>query len=409
MTDTTSIPQGGTDEHSSESRRFPISAVAMLSIVAVLFAGAVTTLISHPAKFRELHEKHDARDLLQGRTTLEAEDVYEDLYALEEPAVGLWGALRYMLFRTGNPGVLIGDQEWLYTTEEFEAYKEGREELNHKLETIGKVNDYLHRHNVQLIVLLVPAKARVYPDPLGDIELPKEKKKLYPWFQGSLLERGIYAPDFASIFLDNRDSAQLFMRTDTHWTPQGAELTASALERFMARDCRTLNLEHTNFKTRVSNAEHYAGDLMKFVPTGWFGKWVSVPKEPLRRRETVKEEDAPEDALFAEERIPVVLVGTSYSAHEQWNFEGALKTALQSDVMNMAQEGGGPMQPMADYLKEADLIGNPPQLVVWEIPERFLEKPYKDVTFTFPNEETAGTVAASHCNLDRLRWQRGQY
>lgn len=390
-------------------RRFPLAAVAFLSVVAVLFAGAVATFSRNPAKFSALHAKHDVRDLLQGRTTLEAEDLYEDLYALEDSAVGLWGGLRYLLFRTGNQGVLIGDEDWLYTTEEFEAYKESRDELEHKLEIISRVNGYLSQHNVQLIVALLPAKARIYPEPLGDVALPKGKRKLYAWFQGRLLERGVYAPDLAHVFQQQRDHTQLFMRTDTHWTPQGAELAADALERFKARDCRTLKLKYTGYKTRVQEAETYSGDLIKFVPTGWLGRWVRVPAESLRKRETVPEKEAEgEDALFAEETIPVVLVGTSYSAHAQWNFEGALKAALHSDVMNAANEGGGPMKPMADYLKAADLTDRPPQLVIWEIPERFLEKSYRDVTFDLP-EPAANSTTGFRCNLDRLRWQRGQY
>ena len=39
--------------------------------------------------------------------------------------------------------------------------------------------------------------------------------------------------------------------------------------------------------------------------------------------------------------MAVGLVGTSYSANPNWNFVGALKEALHSDVVNYAEDGHG--------------------------------------------------------------------
>ena len=68
----------------------------------------------------------------------------------------------------------------------------------------------------------------------------------------------------------------------------------------------------------------------------------------------------------------MALVGTSYSAGEAWDFAGALREALGADVLQAAQEGEGPFEPMSDYLEDDAFLQTPPRLVVWEIPERYL-------------------------------------
>ena len=73
----------------------------------------------------------------------------------------------------------------------------------------------------------------------------------------------------------------------------------------------------------------------------------------------------------------MTLVGTSYSANARWGLESQLKATLGTDVINAAQEGKGPMVPMREYLKSATYRNAPPELVIWEIPERFIVKDYK--------------------------------
>ncbi len=69
---------------------------------------------------------------------------------------------------------------------------------------------------------------------------------------------------------------------------------------------------------------------------------------------------------------PIALVGTSYSAEAQWNFEGALRQVLGCRVLNVSQIGRGAFAPMAAYLDNPAFKQNAPSLVVWEIPERLL-------------------------------------
>ncbi len=79
------------------------------------------------------------------------------------------------------------------------------------------------------------------------------------------------------------------------------------------------------------------------------------------------------DDLFGDSQQPrLALVGTSYSANPRWNFEGALKQALSADLINYAKEGKGPLEPMLELLQDEGFRKDPPQLLVWEFPERYL-------------------------------------
>ena len=98
------------------------------------------------------------------------------------------------------------------------------------------------------------------------------------------------------------------------------------------------------------------------------------PPEPLEKRNTRAADTAADsqDALFADSEVPVTLVGTSYSANPNWNFVGALKQALRSDVINDSKDGHGPILPMLAYLKSDAFKNTPPQVLIWEFPERYL-------------------------------------
>ena len=68
----------------------------------------------------------------------------------------------------------------------------------------------------------------------------------------------------------------------------------------------------------------------------------------------------------------MALVGTSYSAAGEWDFDGALKAALGADVLKVAEEGHGPFVPMQRYIDSPAVDDPRPHVVIWEIPERYL-------------------------------------
>jgi alginate O-acetyltransferase complex protein AlgJ len=200
-------------------------------MVLFLVAGVVLTFLN-PA-VRELDPDLIAgpvpsteTGVVSGEWSARFQARYEQELLLRDPAVRIWGSLKYVLFREGLPGVLTGNDGWLFTTEEFQTYPEEDRELNLKLEFVLRVNRYLEERGIGLVVVLVPSKARVYSGFLGRYSLPEKAGLRYSKFRDSLVSAGIVSPDINALLGHSAENGSVYLRTDTHWTPRGARITA---------------------------------------------------------------------------------------------------------------------------------------------------------------------------------------
>jgi alginate O-acetyltransferase complex protein AlgJ len=300
------------------------------------------------------------------------EQHYDEKLPVKDIGTNLWAALDYLLFNEGRSGVQIGEQGWLYSDEEFKPEVDGPQQISENLALIKGVRDELAKHDVLLLMAIVPSKSRLYPEFVGDNPTSPLRQNLYQQFLAEVSAADIAAPNLLSTLRDGKANGAMFLRTDTHWTPQGADLVAQQLSTTLKRGI-TLDGEPQRFITQASAAKPYKGDLTRFLPLDpWFDYLLPAPDQ-LRRRETQAVEQATgDDALFADSAMPVALVGTSYSANPAWNFAGALRQHLQRDLSNHAEDGQGPLIPMLKYLQSEDFKDTPPQLVIWEFPERYL-------------------------------------
>ncbi len=311
--------------------------------------------------------------VLNGKLAQAFESHYDEAFPVKQLGTNLWALVDFALFEEGRQGVVIGEDGWLYSDEEFDPVADGTRHMRDNLALIKGVRDELARRNVQLVLAIVPAKSRLYPEHVGEAEPTALRQDLYQRFHGAVRRAGITAPDLLSTLEAAKDQGQVFLRTDTHWTPLGAEAAAGRLGQAVG-SLPPLDGEHRAYVTEVQGQEPYKGDLTRFLPLDpLFASLMPAPDQ-LQKRSTrsLDEGEVGADALFAEHRVPVALVGTSYSANERWNFAGALRQALQRDLVNHAEDGHGPILPMLKYLKSEELKSAPPQLVIWEFPERYL-------------------------------------
>jgi alginate O-acetyltransferase complex protein AlgJ len=339
-----------------------------LFMIAVLAAGGVAALLS-PGTY-ELPEA----PLFDGSWAEAYEEAFNEGLIFREAAVTAISALDYSLFRVGLEGVLIGEEDWLYTTEEFLYYPDGAEEIANKLRLIKNVRELLEVRDIELIVALVPAKARVYEEHLGRLRLPEHSRARYEAFRARLLAEGIAAPDLAAPLQEAKDAGEVFLRTDTHWTPLGARAAAQVLRD--AAEGLGLELDRGEFTLRPAGEARYFGDLLNFLPLGNLQERLGPAPDIVARYELEEIESDLESALFGDLSLPVVLVGTSYSAGEAWRFDEALQEALGLSVLNVALEGQGPMIPMLRYLQDPAFAESPPEMIIWEMPERYLPVRY---------------------------------
>ncbi|WP_236206959.1 alginate O-acetyltransferase [Pseudomonas tohonis] len=314
--------------------------------------------------------------VLNGKLAHAFEKHYDDQFPIKQIGTNLWALVDFGLFGEGRQGVVIGKDGWLFSDEEFDPVADGSRHLQENLAMIQGVRDELANRGVTLVLAIVPSKSRLYPEYTGDARPTALRQDLYAQFRGAARKAGIIAPDLLGTLEQAKSNGQVFLRTDTHWTPLGAEVVANALGEAV-RSAAPLSGDAQEYVTEAVKNEDYKGDLTRFLPLDPMFENLMPAPDKLQKRETraAVEGEASGDSLFADSTVPVVLVGTSYSANQNWNFAGALRQSLQRDLVNHAEDGHGPILPMLKYLKSDELKDAAPQLVIWEFPERYLPMP----------------------------------
>lgn len=339
-------------------------ALALALAAGAGFAAKNPALLAAPGRAR----------LLNGAWSGAYERRFEQALPFRPAAVSFWALLRWVLFAEGNRGLLAGREGWLFTAEEFQSARSLEPAMRIDLAAIREVQGELTARGVGLVIALVPAKARVYPEHLGRYSLPAELAGRYRAQREALAALGLPVPDLLEALRQAKREGEVFLRTDTHWAPLGAAAAAHALAAPVEDLLQKAGSPRAEFASADAPPVEYRGDLLNFLPLGRFtSRWGPKPDTLTPRRTSPSE--AAGGGLFDALAIPVVLVGTSYSAGELWNLDGALKTAVRADVLNVAKQGQGALVPMRALLDSPTLEEVQADVVVWEIPERYFVLP----------------------------------
>lgn len=306
---------------------------------------------------------------LSGEAATQIDSYYKKIMPHRVPSIDVMGAARYAIFHEGRPGVVVGNDGWLFSREEFAAPLDRTPDLAEAAAGLGEIHGLLASRGIDLVVVPLPAKADIYREHLSDAAIPDDLAQLYDDFTALLDKQGIRYVDTRQPLLSAKAEGQLFLTTDTHWTPLGAGVAAAAVG-------DALGVKQTGAYTISAEAPaEREGDLSKFIVTGGLAPLVGLGPESVTPYAAVSSDAAAAGDIFGPSSIPYVLTGTSYSANELWSFDESLKAALGADVLNMAEEGKGPIAPMRALLASSTLRDSPPETVIWEFPIRYLGQP----------------------------------
>ncbi len=335
-------------------------------VLAVSFAASLAGVGA--MTLSEFKSEFNIAKLIKGETQATIETEFATDNFLSSAAIPLIGALRYAVFSEGAPGVHVGQESWLFTTEEFQFDPSWPSNTSSAADYVAQVHDLLAAQNVGLFPVLVPDKAEVYYDKLGfDLQgQPGQRRTL---FRDALTDRGIPAWDAMPALEMARRSGPAFMMTDTHWSPLGARYVAETSAAILSQTGP--DLTRVSVTTTKGAEQAFDGDLLPFVPTGALRPIVGPAHETI---DVYSTEVVSGSDLFGTTEPEVALVGTSFSARSEFNFLGFLQQSLNADIVSYAQEGRGPFAPMRDFLASDFFKNAPPKLVIWEIPVRYVSK-----------------------------------
>jgi alginate O-acetyltransferase complex protein AlgJ len=327
---------------------------------------------------------NDVRFWLNGEQTKAIEDQYDDSFVLKNWSINLWAAFSYSLLGEGQPGVVIGKDEWLLTKEEYFWPKNAETRLEQSTLEIAQTFQKLRSQGLSVELILLPTKTEIYADKLTQPS-PQQMHNLYDHVLYLLSQQGVTALDLRPILLNSRRDGEAFLHTDTHWTPLGAEHTAKAI----TQHAGWFN-DNQLYKTENEGFTEYRGDLLNYIPVSPHMTVFGPRPDNLAIATTQSVQPTKSDDLFAEEQpLSQVLIGTSYSANEKWNFAGALKQYTGRDLLNLAEVGKGPFIPMRQWLQNDGDKQPGLQRVIWEIPVRYLlqeAEPVKTLSESLSNK-----------------------
>lgn len=326
--------------------------------------------------------------LLSGGLTQNLDGLYKKDLPHMGLSFGLIGAARYALLSESRQGAVVGQSGWLFTAEELRAPPSDAQ-LEEIVRAVAEVRARLALAGADLVVVPLPAKIdigrRHSPDPV----FGAAQATLYARFVAQLAARGVAVVDARAAFLNA--AAPVFFATDTHWTPHGAEVVAKAVG--AAGAVAAGDLIYTVVDTAPKTL---TGDLVSYVSTATLAPHIGLSPEIVTTA-TQTAVDAEAD-IFGAAAQDIVLVGTSYSANPDWGFADALMRTLARDVVSVAEEGLGPLQPMQRYLAGTAYRDAPPQVVIWEIPIRYLTDP--DIWPAVMPSDLSATVKPAKENPD---------
>lgn len=350
---------------------FPVmnSAHKFNGIAFILMLG-VMLLYSLPrvASFAKTQSWTDASELfMSGQLLRQFEDYYDKGLFLRNPSIELWASAQYLLFREGSSGVVLGRAGWLFSNEEYRLPNAYQQALSSNVAKIVEVEKTLKAHNKRLILLPLPMKLDVYAE-YATRTPDRRSQQLYGDFIAQLRRSRIETTPLREAFLAHKGRQPLFLRTDTHWSPFGARLAAQELAR-----------QHPELIGSAAYSSHQvaektlAGDLSNYLQFNRELAPEHFQPSLLAVFETLKDnQQVSADSLFGEAEQPIMLVGSSYTKIDDWNFPGFLKESLKSDLQTTAVEARGPYYAMQQFLEGKHLQDPAITTVIWEFPLRTL-------------------------------------
>ncbi len=116
------------------------------------------------------------------------------------------------------------------------------EKLNDTLFYLNKISDICKKHDLQLVVVIIPGELQIHQELLGNIKeaYPELKNKKLDLtlpnrkLSNKLYELGIDHIDLYEYFLE-RSNQQLYRVRDSHWNIEGNQLAANIIQKYIQK------------------------------------------------------------------------------------------------------------------------------------------------------------------------------
>lgn len=347
--------------------------VAVIALLGWGFWQGITAMTVPEAQER-IRQTFSFQSLLKGETAAAVNHAMAHNLPVDPVFRATGGVLRWKIFGSAGPQVRAGCDDWLFLTEELRPWPDAAAHKATRIAALKRVAAKLAEQQIQLLVAVVPDKARVYSEELCGTPWSRQSQERYTGFVADLQAAGLRHVSLMPALQGAKANGPVFYRTDTHWSQAGAATAAEAI----APAVRQMGIEPAErFRTQAEAGESNGpDDLLRLMSLDKVPDWLRPAPDRQHKETTEPEQPAASGGgglLDETPAPPVTLIGSSYSVNA--NFHGRLQQALGVTVGNFAQAGGGFFRAANDYFAGEAFRETPPKLVVWEIPERVIGQP----------------------------------
>jgi len=262
--------------------------------------------------------------------------------------------------RAAAPLILDGKGDWLFPG--WESLTDaGTSGIAGTIQTIASTARLLHAGGTALLVLVVPLKARLYPDKLPDgVTLSPAVQARYASILSALSTAQIATFDVNAVL---RTLTQpTFFRTDDHWTEWSAEAVAQACAARLQSLVRLSPSTSPLPPLSAWSQETHVGDLEQLLPAD---RQTAIGQDTI----TIRSIDASRVQLLDPSQSNVHVVGNSFSM-PYLGFPEMLAETLKAPVGVTAKFGNaGPWETMIEYLESPVFAKRRPRVIVWQFVE----------------------------------------
>lgn len=343
------------------------------AFTALLLAGLLVSVISLKAvSDAEWNEIRDTGKILSGESTKRFTKLLNTHFVLGTTFNQIERGLQWNLTGDYGPSVRAGCPDWLFLADELEPHPDRVKSAAFRTELAARLNTRLSAQGIKLLMVVVPDKTRIESAHLCGLRRSAAfENRIVNWL-GQVKAQGIATMDLTATL--SALPGERYYRSDTHWNERGSNAAASALAAELAR------LKWANAAPGVTPNPALvprSGDLVHLAGLDGLPGFLRPAIEKTQVT-VVPPLAVAGDDLFGDAGIPTVaLIGTSYSRNA--NFVPFLEHSLGEQVINQAKDGGDFAGAATAYFSGATYRQNPPRLVIWEIPERVIEMPVKDI------------------------------
>jgi alginate O-acetyltransferase complex protein AlgJ len=346
--------------------------VAVIALLGWGFWQGLTAMTVPEAQER-IRQTFSFQSLLKGETAAAVNHAMAHNLPVDPLFRATGGVLRWKLFGSAGPQVRAGCDDWLFLTEELRPWPDAAAHQAARTSALKRVAAKLAEQQIQLLIAVVPDKARVYPEELCGAPWSGQSQARYADFVAELQAAGLRHVSLLPALQAAKANGPVFYRTDTHWSQAGAATAAGAI----APVARQMGIEPAESFRITARAEETdgPGDLLRLMSLDKVPDWLRPAPDRQHTETTEPAQPAAAGGGLLDETPapPVTLIGSSYSVNA--NFHGRLQQALGVTIGNFAQAGGGFFRAASDYFTGQAFRETPPKLVVWEIPERVIGQP----------------------------------